>query len=187
METLSEECHGLATGNQGHVVKILVVYYSRTGRTKQVAETVAAGLGADLAAIEGVDNRAGVLGYFWAGRDGLFGRCGSIHSTETEPAGYDLVLVGTPVWAGRLSAPVRTYIANHKTDLRHVAFFCTEGGYGGPRVFKTMNDLSGQQPVATLEITGGDLRSGRYRDKVSAFTRHITDSTKRGAKREGQE
>jgi flavodoxin len=163
------------TRNEGRVVKILVVYYSRTGYTKQVAETVAAGLEADLVSIEDVNSRAGALGYFRSGRDALFGRRGSIHPTETDPAGYDLVIVGTPVWAGRLSAPVRTYIADHKTDLKHVAFFCTEGAFGGPRVFKTMEDLSGQHPVATLEITGGDLKSGQYRDKVSAFTRHITE------------
>jgi flavodoxin len=156
-------------------VKILVVYYSRTGRTKQVAEAVAAGLEADLVPIEDVDDRTGALGYFWSGRDALFGRRGSIHPTETDPAGYDLVIVGTPVWSGRLSTPVRTYIADHRTDLKQVAFFCTEGAYGGPRVFKTMSDLSGQHPVATLEIIGGDLRSGRYEDKVSAFTRHITE------------
>lgn len=175
MEMLTEGCHGGATRNQGRVVKVLVAYYSRTGRTKQVAETVAAGLEADPVPIEDVDDRTGALGYFWSGRDALFGRRGSIRPTEADPAEYDLVIVGTPVWAGRLSTPVRTYIADHRADLKQVAFFCTEGAYGGPRVFKTMNDLSGQDPVATLEITGGDLKSGRYRDKVRAFARDITE------------
>lgn len=156
-------------------MKTLVIYYSRTGNTKQVAEVIGADLEADIVRIEDVADRTGALGYLRSGLDALLGRSGSIRPTETDPAGYDLVIIGSPVWSGRLATPVRTYIADNNTALKYVAFFCTEGAYGGPRVFKTMQDLAGHHPIATLEVTGANLRSGDYLGKADAFTRHITD------------
>ena len=157
-------------------MKTLVVYYSRTGHTEEVARAIAADLEADIVRIEDLVDRTGALGYLRSGRDALLGRSSSIRPTGTDPADYDLVIVGSPVWSGRLSTPVRTYIADNKTALQNVAFFCTEGGYGGPRVFKTMEELCGRQPIATLEVTGGNLRSGDHVGKVAAFTRSITDT-----------
>ena len=156
-------------------MKTLIVYYSRTGHTEEVAEAIAADLEADIVRIEDLADRTGARGYLRSGLDALRGRSSSIRPTETDPADYDLVIVGSPVWSGRLSAPVRTYIADNKTSLKNVAFFCTEGGYGGPRVFKTMQDLCGRDPIATLEVTGANLKSGDHIGKVDAFTRSITD------------
>ena len=156
-------------------MKTLVVYYSRTGNTKEVAEVIAADLEADIVRIEDNADRTGALGYLRSGLDALRGRSGSIRATETDPADYDLVIVGSPVWAGRLSTPVRTYVADNKAALKHVAFFCTEGATGAARVFKTMQVLSGHHPIATLEVTAANLKSGDHVGKVDAFTRHITD------------
>lgn len=156
-------------------MKTLIVYYSRTGHTQEVAEAIAAELEADIVRIEDIADRTGALGYLRSGLDALLGRSASIHPTEADPADYDLVIIGSPVWSGRLSAPVRTYIADNKATLKHVAFFCTEGAYGGPRVFKTMQDLCGLHPITTLEVTGANLRSGDHVGKVDAFTRHISD------------
>ncbi|MDH3731856.1 MAG: hypothetical protein OES13_12170 [Acidimicrobiia bacterium] len=156
-------------------MKTLIVYYSRTGLTKKVAEATAADLAADIVRIEDSADRTGALGYLRAGLDALLGRSGSIRPAETDPADYDLVILGSPVWAGRLSTPVRTYIAENKTALKHVAFFCTEGAAGAARVFKEMQELSGRHPVATLEVTGANLKSGDHVGKVGTFTRHITD------------
>jgi len=50
-------------------MKILVIYYSRTGVTKKVAEILKGKLGADLEAIEDKINRRGVFGYIRSGRE----------------------------------------------------------------------------------------------------------------------
>ena len=164
-----------AASDRDGLMKTLIVYYSRTGHTEQIAEAIAADLEADIVRIEDLADRTGALGYLRSGLDALRGRSSSIRPTETDPADYDLVIVGSPVWSGRLSAPVRTYIADNKTALKDVAFFCTEGAYGGPRVFKTMQDLCGRHPIATLEVTGANLKSGDHIGKVDAFIRRIAD------------
>jgi len=110
----------------------------------------------------------------------MFKRLGRIQSTEKNPAQYDLVILGTPVWMMNLSAPMRGFIAKQKNHFTNVAFFCTEGGSGGTNVFKVMTELCGKQPVATLEITESELKSGADTEKVKAFTRVINQSSPKG-------
>ena len=38
---------------------------------------------------------------------------------------YDLVIIGTPVWAGRCSAPVRSFLIQHGEELRKTAYVIT--------------------------------------------------------------
>jgi flavodoxin len=50
-------------------VKPLVVFYSRTGTTKKVAETISNILKCDVEEVFDTKNRAGVLGWLRSGRD----------------------------------------------------------------------------------------------------------------------
>ena len=50
-------------------MKNLVVYYSRTGRTKKIAKEIQERLNADIEEIHDVKNREGILGWLSAGRD----------------------------------------------------------------------------------------------------------------------
>ena len=55
-------------------MKSLVVYYTRTGVTKFVAQTIAAELGSDIEEVVDLKNRAGKLGWMSAGRDSMQGK-----------------------------------------------------------------------------------------------------------------
>jgi flavodoxin len=106
-------------------VKSLVVYYSRTGKTKFVAETIAAELGSDVEEIVDLKSRAGRLGWMSAGRDGSGGRETKIAPTTRVPADYDLIIIGTPIWAWAPSAAIRTYMNRNDLSGKKVALFFT--------------------------------------------------------------
>jgi flavodoxin len=78
-------------------MKSLVVYYSRTGNAKFVAETAAKELGADLEEIVDLKKRAGPLGWMSAGRAGQTGKGTEIAAATKVPADYDFIMVGTPI------------------------------------------------------------------------------------------
>ncbi|HUU74116.1 MAG TPA: flavodoxin [Burkholderiales bacterium] len=158
-------------------MKTLVIYFSRTGHTQKIAEAIAANYGSDIEKIKEVNDWSGVSRYLAAGRDAMFKRPGSIQSAHKEPVQYDLIILGTPIWAWNLSPPMRAYIAGHKSKLNQVAFFCTEGGSGGKRAFRQMADLIGKQPVATLEVTESDLRTGADQEKLNTFYHTIAHQT----------
>ena len=69
---------------------------------------------------------------------------------------------------------MRGYVIAQKHKFRRVAFFCTEGGSGGARLFRQLQTLCDKPPVATLEVTEGELKSGVYAGKCQEFVRQIS-------------
>jgi flavodoxin len=126
--------------------RILVVYYSRTGTTRKVAEVLARLLHADLEELVDTQNRRGLLGYFRSGREAFFKRKTVLRPPERNPADYALVVVGTPVWNLSLSSPVRTYLELMRAKLPGVAFFLTHMRMGSRRVLAQMSRWPARRP-----------------------------------------
>jgi len=149
-------------------LKALVAYYSRTGTTKKIAEDVSQLLKCDMESIVDKKNRAGIIGYLCAGRDASTKKLTEIEQAKFDPASYDLVIVGTPVWASTLSAPVRTYLTQHRERFNKMAFFCTcDGGKG--TAFEEMEMASGKKPLAVLELTKREISNGQCLQKTKDF------------------
>src|SRR5580704_6888401 len=87
--------------------KVLVVYFSRTGTTRLLAQAMAKMLAADLEEICDFSNRKGVGGYLRSLADIIMKRPVEIVPAGRDVTAYDLIVIGTPVWAGSVSAPVR--------------------------------------------------------------------------------
>ena len=153
-------------------MRVLVAYYSRSGHTDQVAHRVASALGADVERIVEPKSRAGVLGYLRSGRDAVRRLVPRIEDAGHNPASYDLVVVGSPVWAGHLSSPVRAFLLRHRKDFGAVAFFCTCGGSGFERALREMEDVAGKKPADVLALRERDLRVD-YGAKIDRFVREL--------------
>jgi flavodoxin len=109
-------------------MKSLVVYYTRTGKTKFVAETIAAQLGADIEEIVDQKKRDGKIGWIMAGKDATRKSLTEIAQTTKAPQDYDLIVIGTPIWAWSPTPAVRTYIKQNKLSGKRVALFYTSDG-----------------------------------------------------------
>jgi flavodoxin len=109
-------------------MKCLVVYYTRTGKTKFVAEAIASQLGADLEEIVDQKKRDGKIGWIMAGKDAARKSLTEIEATKKAPIDYDLIVIGTPIWAWSPTPAVRTYIKQHSLSGKKVALFYTSDG-----------------------------------------------------------
>jgi flavodoxin len=109
-------------------LKSLVVYYSRTGNARFVAETIAAEMGADVEEIIDQKKRSGPIGFLTGGSDARRGKETIILPTTKKPSEYDLIVVGTPVWASRPSPAIVTYLKKNDLSGKKVALFFTRGG-----------------------------------------------------------
>ena len=155
-------------------MKTLITSYSRSGHTDWLAHELAALCSADLERIQDANSsRSGLLGYLRSGWQAIRGTQAAIRPATRDPGGYDLVVIGTPVWNWSLSAPVRAYAAAHSARFKQVAFFCTEGGSGEQRVFMELQRICGRAPVATLAVKEGELASGAYKTKLQTFAEQI--------------
>jgi flavodoxin len=153
--------------------KPLVAYFSWTGHTRQIAEAVAVELGADVERVCEARPRKGWLAYFRSAWEALRDRPAPIKVIEKDPYAYDLVVLGTPVWAGRMSSPIHAYVAQERHKFARIALFCTEGGANGEKALAQIAQLCGKEPAATLVVTERDLTSGAYGQKVADFTKAL--------------
>lgn len=171
--------------------KILIVFYSRTGTTRGIANRLAATLDCDIEQIIDETPRRGFRGYLRSGLDATLRRPAALRRLQKDPQDYDLVVVGTPVWNASLSTPVRSYLAGMRSRIKETAFFLTHGGRGSERVFKQMQAESLCHPVATLALIEGEIRRGEDHEQLAAFVAQLRRFTRatarapRGAERIG--
>jgi flavodoxin len=168
-------------GSWGEIMattRILIVYYSRSGNTERVAKDIAVRLGADVEQVTDKKNRAGFLGYFASGKDAVKENLTEIGLVKKNPAEYDIVIFGTPMWAGNITPALRTYIMQKKTMLKKVAWFITAGGSSDMRVVAHMEKATGIVALAHAGFNGYDLRNEKaYNEKLSTFVEHIRTAT----------
>ena len=128
---------------------ILIVYYSRSGRTRLLAEKLAALLDADLAEIKERKDRRGALGFIGAACTNILRR--PVELTDAPPLGdHRTVILGTPVWTFGLSAPVRRYVRQTDFSGRTVCAFSTTILVPGKLAFRTLNRLLPRQLAKTF-------------------------------------
>ena len=156
-------------------MKTLVVFYSRTGTTKKVAEKLADKLSAESEEIIDTLDRSGIMGFLYSGRDAMRRRLTKIEAPQKNPADFDLVIIGTPIWAWNVSAPVRTYLTQQREKLPQVAFFCTMGGSGYKKVFREMYKIIRKKPKAFLYLTTQEVTgiSEIFKEKLNSFTKKL--------------
>jgi len=157
-------------------MKTLVTYYSLSGNTRTVCESVAQALDADIEQIVEIKERVGISGYLSAGFSTIRGRGTPIHSTVNDPSDYDLLVIGTPVWVGSISTPVRTFIRTEAENFPSIAVVCTQGGSGADRAIEKVRELTGTEPVATLVVTQTEVEKHNYQYAVEQFVQDVTES-----------
>ena len=158
-------------------MKSLVTFYSRTGTTRKVAESISNLLGCDVEEVHDTKNRAGPLGWMRSGRDAGSKALTTIEPTKKDPGLYDLVIIGTPVWNHTMSTPIRTYLAQFKQSFKQVAFFCTQEGSENS-AFKEMESLCNKKPVSLLALKRKqEVEAEAYLDKVKQFVDEIVKQT----------
>jgi flavodoxin len=154
-------------------MRVLVVHYSRTGNTEKVAAELAQALGADTETIIDHKNRKGPIGWLTAGRDSTKKIAAQIDEPKKDPSAYELVVIGTPVWAWTVSAPVLAYLNRFSGKFPEVAFFLTYDG-NMEKTFDEMAAAAGRKPKATLAIHAKELKSGEHVEKIKQFAAKLS-------------
>jgi hypothetical protein len=95
--------------------KALVVYYSRTGNTRAIAETVREVLGCDIQEIKDMKDRSGFFGYIGGMIDSKKNPITEISPRKVNIKDYDLLVIGSPGWGVKLTPAINTFI--NRTDF----------------------------------------------------------------------
>ena len=126
---------------------VLCIYYSRTGNTKRVMETIAKEMDAELLALTDGVERSGLRGWLRSGMDAM-----------RKLENYRLVIVGTPVWAGRCSSVIRSFLKNHGGELNRVAYVLTRGSeHRSEDIYRQMDQYTGKPHQAATSLRVGHV------------------------------
>ncbi|KVD88300.1 flavodoxin [Burkholderia ubonensis] len=156
--------------------KILVVFYSRTGTTRRVGSALAAMLHADIEEIVEKRSRVGPFGYLRSIIEAVNQKPADIVPPKRDPSAYDLVVIGSPVWAGCVSSPVRAYLNTYWHQLPRVAFFCSFAQRGADSALAQMRTLAHRSPLAECQVTS---REALHDDASPVLTAFVERATRR--------
>ena len=158
-------------------MKALIIYFSRTGRTRKVAEAIASLTGGDLEEIREKRGRGGPLGWLRSGMESTRGMLPNIEPLGKDPASYDLVVIGTPIWSSNASSPVRAFVKQYGDRIREAAFFCTGDGSDPEKVLKGLEELLGRKPQSTVALLGRDREGDWAEVKIIGFVESLLRSS----------
>ena len=139
---------------------ILCMYYSRTGNTRETMTEIAAALDAELVEIsDGVD-RSGWGGWMRSGLDSVrrTTRRTKPFQTEKTLSDYRLVIIGSPVWAGRCSSVARGFLKEYGKELRSAAYVLLRGSEDrNEEIFEQMDLYTPCGHAAAVSLRRGSV------------------------------
>jgi len=154
-------------------MKTLVVYYSRTGITKRIAEEISNLINCDVEELVDKENRSGIIGYIKSGYEAARNKKTQIETPKHDIANYDLLIIGTPVWAGKMAVPIKTYIDQNMDKIPNMACFCTCGSSGIEGTLKGIAESAKVTPLASFGLKSSEIKSGSYSSVIEKFVQDI--------------
>jgi len=121
--------------------KILIAYYSLEGNVDFVARNLAKEIGADLFRIETVKEypKKGLAKFFHGGKDAVTNACPELKTPLPDLTPYDLIVIGTPVWASRPASPINTILKSADFTGKKIAAFASSAGGNTGKTFDAIS------------------------------------------------
>ncbi len=152
-------------------MKAVVVYFSLNGHTKAVAEAVASKLGAELLRLEPrrAYPKSTPMQMVVGGFESTFGCARGLKPHRFGQKKYDLVVLASPIWAGKLAPPMRKFLKAHRLGEMPVGLVVCCAGGKTEAARGTMKSRA-KNVVAELEVVDPNIKAaGKVRPDIDAF------------------
>lgn len=150
--------------------KALVLYYSQTGTTQQVAEQIQKQLGADIESFDVVEAYTGDFNATIqrCNEDRAKGIAPTLVPIKSDLSKYDVIFLGYPIWFGTYAPPVQALINSVDLSGKKIVPFCTFGSGG---LVESINSLKSALPKSEI-AEGYGVRAARTQyieEEVATF------------------
>ncbi len=160
----------------------IVIYYSRTGNSRVLAEAVAHALDCPVQALTVDAYGTPLLWYYFASRDALKGRTPELTSAPIDLSQIrTLVLIG-PVWAGNPAPPLVSFVTSQMELPEKIGLFLTSGDpkFLSAPIEKFRYHL-GRELDAAMTVGSRDPNTLTMQSKIAEFVDTLTKDTAGGA------
>ena len=149
-------------------MKTLVLYFSIDGHTEKVAELISKKINADVEKIilrrklpEGFFKY--LIGGFWA----ISGKKPSIEPLKADLKSYDIIFLGTPVWATTYCPVFNSIFERYEIKGKKIAIFVTYASMEGNSARNLLMRLeSNNEIIGTIGISEREIKKGKFEDKI---------------------
>ncbi len=160
--------------NEEAMKKTLVIYYSQTGATRQVAQEFAKLLDADTLAIDVQQPYNGTYEETIARclKEKDAGELPKLNDLNVDIAGYDTIFLGYPIWFGTYAPPVAALVKDVDFAGKTIVPFCTFGSGG---LSSSVKDLKAALPKAEI-LPGYGVRNARISKSPAEVERFLIEN-----------
>jgi flavodoxin len=160
------------------VSRVLIAYYTRTGTTREVAESLRQMTGWAVGEVCDVQPRAGLMGDLRCVFESLLGRSASYTYQGPAIADFERLVLITPIWLDGLASPARAFLGDHfggdaTCPGRPVSLICVMSRIGAFRAADEITTIVGATPAPVLALSQEDALGGRCRDPLQSFVETI--------------
>ncbi|MBJ6802299.1 flavodoxin [Geomonas propionica] len=154
--------------------KVLTVYFSHSGNTRECARQINERVGGDLLELKTLQPYPKDYNTVvdQAKRELRAGHRPELKTKGHDAADYDVIFVGSPNWWNTVAPPVMTYLAGQDFSDKAIIPFITHEGTG---LGQSARDISGLCPGATvlegMAIRGGEVHKAGQ--KLSEWLRKL--------------
>jgi flavodoxin len=151
--------------NADYSADVLVVYYSRSGKTEAMAREIARRFRADIINIEAESYGQGFTGILNANRDAWNKKTAAIKPEMVDLSSYSLIFIGSPIWWYRPAPPLWVFVEKNNFQGKAVVLFNTFNSRFKPGEIQEFQEL--------VENKGGKfldhiyVRRGRIYNQIS--------------------
>lgn len=151
--------------------KILVVYYSRTGNTKEIANQIHSIAGGDIFEIQTVNDYPEDYSETTkqAKREITEDYKPALKNKIANIEDYNIIFVGSPCWWSTIAPPVRTFLSEYDFSDKTIVPFMTHGGSGLGRSVSEIRKLLPDSMV----LNGRSFRSNDVKNATDEITNWV--------------
>lgn len=156
----------------------LVVYFSFEGNTKFIAEKIAETISADMIELKTSKKypEGGVGKYFWGGKSVIFGEKPKLINQPIDLKRYERLIIGTPVWAGSFTPPIKSFISQYKIQGKKVALFACHGGGGAKKCLEKLKKaLPGNEFICNIDFVEPKKSPEENSSKAAKWAGELTN------------
>lgn len=156
-------------------MKTLILYYSYGGNTRSIAKMLQKELGGDLAEIETAVPYTGDYNSVvdQGQREVERGFMPEIKPLAVNPADYDRIILGTPVWWYTFAPAVKTFLSHCDLSSKEVWPFATNGGWIGHTFKDIQSACYGAKVKKALNVKFNEHRLACPEKDILAWAEQI--------------
>jgi flavodoxin len=110
-------------------MKTCIIYNSYSGNTRSVAERVSAACGGKLIEVRSTEYSSRLTAFTIGCYRAMKGMCDPIEPAAIDVSSEDMIVIGTPVWAGRATPAINGAVASLEgCNGKNAVIFATCGG-----------------------------------------------------------